>query len=155
MQATEILYDEPLERDDGEIDIPVTSYHIYLSEDLVDGWYDSCDGVILPSVQDYAVNQMCNPPQGQSCDPYYWLLYQGQNALAPVNIDYTIVAAPEKLPKYSTTISWDQWKEYPTADKDFANGTLLPHPLEDPEGSYDWMKDSEFPRITTMGYCYK
>ena len=79
----------------------VSTYSLNVREKTAGNWYESCSEVFFGPTNDVMVNSLCQPPQGEPCTPYYWLDYQGKNVLAPVNIEYRLVAEPNE-----TTI-WD------------------------------------------------
>lgn len=76
---------------------PDTDYideiNVYITQNYIEGTFNSCKKVSVPSTGQLALDLMCGPWGAAKCTPYRWFEYMGQagdNVFIPFQINYKL-----------------------------------------------------------------
>ncbi|XP_044760492.1 NPC intracellular cholesterol transporter 1 isoform X1 [Coccinella septempunctata] len=77
----------------------IDEINVYITQDYIEGTFNSCKRVSVPSTGQLALDLMCGPWGAAKCTPYRWFEYMGQageNIFVPFQINYKVTEVPIK-----------------------------------------------------------
>lgn len=99
-------FSDDLDISEGDEIAVIKSIDFDMDEAYINGVYDSCKGVIMPSTGGYSIDLACNTQQGANqCTPKKWYEFMGDanSAFVPFGINYTY-GRPERAFRAETKL---------------------------------------------------